>query len=202
MAWLIWGTSLDSRLNPEIFWTDIGKTLLQEIESGQSASPLRSRLELRKAKHSRRESPPPAFFRPAGRWIVCDEFKHMVDELEPGRNRFYPVTLRDEAGDEYPWDYHLMMVDQADDTLILETSYVHSWTHEVKLPSGEIKKLKSWAIDPQPAFLAAEKGRIAGKHLWRGDKHFFQYLFFSDELMKQVKKAKLRGLVAYPITEQ
>src|SRR5688500_930852 len=110
MAWLIWGTSLDPRLNPQISWTDIGQTLLHEIESGESATAMRSRLELKKASHSRRESPPPCFFRPAGRWIVCDAFKQMVDELEPGKNRFHPVTLLDKAGDEYPWNYHLMIV--------------------------------------------------------------------------------------------
>jgi hypothetical protein len=202
MAWLIWGTSLDPRLNPQIFWTDIGETVLREIESGESATPLRSRLELRKAKHSRRESPPPCFFRPAGRWIVCDEFKHMVGELEPGKNQFHPVTLLDNAGDEYPWVYHMMIVTEAADTLILEKSYVHSYTNEFKLSSGEVKRVKIWNIDPQPAFLAAEKARIAGRHLWRGDQHFRSHLFFSDELMKRIKRAKLRGLVVYPITEE
>ena len=202
MAWLIWGTSLDPRLSPDIFWTDVGETILHEIEGGESADPLRSRLELRKAKHSRRDLPPPCFFRPAGRWIVCDQFKQMVDELEPGMNRFHPVSLLDKVGEEYPWNYHLMIVTQAVDTLILEKSYVHSHTNDFKLPSGEVKRSKVWSIDPQPAFLAAEKTRIAGRHLWRGDQHFHSYLFFSDDLMKRVKHAKLRGLVVYPITEE
>jgi hypothetical protein len=202
VAWLIWGTSIDPRLNPDIGWTDIGYTTMQEVERGENAKPLRSRLELRKAKHSRRESPPPCFFRPAGRWIVCDEFKQIVDVLEPEMNRFHPVTLLNKAGEEYPWDYNLMIVTQAADTLILEKSYVHSHTNEFKLPSGEVKRSKIWSIDPQPAFLAAKKDRIAGMHLWRGGQHFQSYLFVSDELMKRVKRAKLRGLVVYPITEE
>lgn len=126
----------------------------------------------------------------------------MVDELEPSRNRFYQVTLLDKVGDVYPWDYHLMIVEQADDVLILEKSYVHSSWLEIKLPTGEVKRTLVWHMDPQPAFLAAPKSSMGDKHLWRGKEHFRSFLFCSDQLMQRVKKSKLKGLITYPITEE
>jgi hypothetical protein len=201
VAWLVDGTSLDPRWDPEFGWVG-DAAVVAEVRAGREIPTDIPSLVLQKARRSRKKSPVPDFFRPAAVWVVCDAFKAMVDALEPGRNQFFPVVLLDKAGNKLPLRYHLMNVTQQDDILDLEKSDVEASWLDVRASSGEVKKIQYWHFDRRPQRLFTRSSQVGAKHLWRGDQHFGQYLFFSEELMARVKKARLRKLVTYPIIEE
>lgn len=205
MAWLIYGTPLDPRMDPQFGWTGDSHAVVKELIAKRAEGVVLHevpRLTLQKAQHSRRQSSPPDLFRSASIWVVSEVFRLIVGEVEPGKNQFFPVTLLDKTGSELPLRYHLMNVTQRDDTLNLEKSDVHSSWLEGRTPSGEGTRFRQWHLDPHPEKLVAERARIGAKHLWRGEQFFWLYLFFSDELMKRTKKKKLRGLIAYRVIEE
>lgn len=205
MAWLIYGTPSDPRMDPQFGWTEESEAVVGRLyERSWEAVMLDDapRLSLQKAAHSRRQSDPPDFFQPAGIWVVSEEFRSIVAELEPHQNQFLPVIMLDKAGHELPLKFYLMNITQMDDALTLEKSDVHASWLEGRTATGELKRVRTWHLDPRPQVLFADKARVGGKHLWRGKKFFRNRLFFSDDLMKSVKQRRLRGLVSYYITEE
>lgn len=202
MAWLIYGTPLKPRYNHHFEWSGLTEEQRIALEAGRRIEPPASGVVGRKLSNAGKLYPLPDLFKGCNAWIVCEEFKKIVDALEPGKNQFLPVHLLYELEKEVQRRYYLMNVTEMDETLDLQKSYVHSSWNETKTQSGEVKRVQSWHLDPMPAPLFADKSHVAGKHLWRGSVYFRRYMFFSDELMKRVKKAKLKELRAYPVTEE
>jgi hypothetical protein len=198
MAWLIYGTPLMPRFQPHFEWSGLSGTAVETIRAFKPVEDAPSAIVGTRTSLRAKILPPPDFFKGLGGWLVCDAFKEMVDDLEPHENQFFPVTLLDELG-KVPLKYWLMNVVQAVDALNLEKSFVHAnWVQEPS-PSGMVKRISHWSLDPRPEYLEADRSVIAGKHIWRGAKHLRSYVLFSDALMARV--AKLKRLVAYKVTE-
>jgi hypothetical protein len=202
MAWLIYGTPLKPRYTHHFEWSGVTEEQRKALEVGKQIEPPASGIVGRKLSNAGKLHPLPDLFKGCNAWIVCEEFKKIIDALEPDKNQFLPVRLLDEIEKEVQRRYYLMNVTEMNETLDLQKSYVHSNWIEAKTQSGEMKRVQSWHLDPMPAPLFADKSQVAGKHLWRGSKSFVRYMFFSDALMKCVKKARLKELRAYPVTEE
>ena len=202
MAWLIYGVPIKPRFNPIFEWSGLTEGQRQGLEAGKQIEIPQPPIVGRKLSGSGKLHPLPDLFKGCNAWIVCEAFKQIVEALEPNVSQFLSVRLLDEIEKEIQERYYLMNVTEMNDTLDLQKSYVRSSWQEIKVASGEVKRIQSWHLDPSPELLVAAEGSTSGKHLWRGATHFRRYLFFSDELMTRTKKARLEKLISYRVEEE
>jgi hypothetical protein len=142
----------------------------------------------------------PCFFAVSTALAVCDAFRTLVESLEPGRHQFLPVTMLRRSGDPYPGRFYLLNALQKVDAIIVEKSDVIWHRIEAPQPDGTVREGRWLEIRGMPQ-LTLNADAIAGRHLWL-DRHGGGHLFFSNELMEQVNRAKLRKLRWFQTQEE
>ena len=135
----------------------------------------------------------PDIFTIAALWVVSEDFKRVVEALEPGVHQFFPIALQRKDGESTEKQYYLLNICQHAGGLDLERTDTY-WrdapiTHkpiQIVRPGGKI---------------VLRKAAIEGLHLWRGESPVLGFIFFSDALMDAVLEAKLPAIVGTPVEE-
>jgi hypothetical protein len=130
-----------------------------------------------------------------GARAVCDEFRAMVEALEPGVHQFFPVELLRKDGSPVILgrEWFLLNICNRVDAVVVERSNIY-WEEK---PGGR----RVMHPRRQPPGLVLRRSAIAGRHLWRGLTHLRVNEFWSDALMREVQRAKLRKVRAVPLEE-
>jgi hypothetical protein len=122
------------------------------------------------------------------RLVAVDEaLKAIIERLEPGLHQFWPIRIIMPNGDIYPETYYGLRIGQRLDSFDPDASDEGVWDvsrggiYRVYLPRKKYY---------EGLALSAEK--IGKAHLWREAKLYKPDLYFSDELMAEIKKAGLR----------
>jgi hypothetical protein len=148
-----------------------------------------------------------ALMKPAGRWIVRDDFRQVVEGLEPGVHQFVPVSIvYDRSGEPIPSEqpYYFMNILQCFDAIGEERSEVRRQPHVKITQQGGFEQGSK--LVPTHGLrtawkLVMRKEIIAGRHLWRGDWDLQFYVFTSNDLANRLRKAKLSALEYLHIDE-
>jgi hypothetical protein len=127
-----------------------------------------------------------------GWWGVSETFRDMVETRECGVHQFFAIEIVLSGGVRPAEPYWIFNIRQRIDAVIVDRSQVE-WTHfpgkePVMNPPNQM-----WPGE-RPYPLCLNRGVIAGRHVWRGDKHLSVDVFFSDHLIAEYKKNKMRGL--------
>ena len=128
------------------------------------------------------------FFTTTLTWCVCEEFKNIVESLEPGIHQFFPIEVVRRSGEPTEKTYYQLVIGQRLEALDVERSNV-KWIADERGGGFHAK-------GPGEARWVLRRDIVAGKHLWRPLKHFTYLRFCSDELMAAVEKAGLKKLGA------
>ena len=135
----------------------------------------------------------PDVFATLGIWTVSDGFRQIAEELEPGINQFFAVEMFRKDGLQIPKKYFFMNVCQSFDAIDIEQSNVEWYENEYG---------SRFLTQDRGGFRLVMHGdAIADRHLWCGDRHFFNQTYVSDLFMKKLKAAKLNGWRADKIEE-
>lgn len=146
--------------------------------------------------------------------VVCEAFRQIVQDLEPDKHQFVPVTLCDEAGGPFSGPYWVMNVFEVRDCLI-RADQIRKWDAQgCALPEMEpywrpravpnrnpLKKAdppdmsRPEGRTPSLKVVYVDRSQIQGLHLWRPKRHgYWVDHFLSDELLQRVRRARLRKL--------
>ena len=199
MAWYIEGLSLDARYAPHFELEEkpsgyIEASWLQATPIPRQSVPLSARI---RSTHKSL----PDFFAVYAIWVVCQKFRDMAESLEPGKHEFFSIKLLRRSNDQFEGRFYLLNVLQKLDAIIVEKSEASWRSHQVKLPDGTIRESKVLSVGPRPQ-LTLRRPIVDGHHLWRGDQHTRNKVFFSDALMDLVSTAKLKKLRAFHANEE
>ncbi|CTQ72982.1 imm11 family protein [Roseibium alexandrii] len=143
-----------------------------------------------KSAYQERDKRVPDVFPMPGCNAVNQRFKDLVEEFEPGVHQFFPIELRNKAGDPLADNYYVFNCMVSVDTVLVKESGLQ-W--EIDEPSGQsfldILTFKHDMVLSRPA--------IGGRHLWQG--LYLQPIssggvFCSDAFQKELKKRKIRFL--------
>jgi hypothetical protein len=151
--------------------------------------------------------------------VVCDAFRQIVQELEPGKHQFIPIALYDEAEHPLPGTYWVMNVLEVRDCLI-SPDQIRKWDAarqampemaefwRPRYTGGSMKERAALDLSrpedrvPSLKVVYVDRSCIGGLHLWRPKRHMYWIDFFlSDELIQRVENAKLRKLRVTPVVE-
>lgn len=130
-----------------------------------------------------------------GSWIVSERFKDIVENLEPGIHNWLPTDLVNVDGNRVPEPHYFLQVGQTLDTVIFERTAFNSGVsatgeHYVTFPKTN-------------HLMTLDRVKIAGKHLWKEKYAGYQDTFFSNELIKTLKKLRLgRGFQLFDCNEE
>ncbi len=129
-----------------------------------------------------------------GPFVASDEFRAIVETMEPGLHQFVPVEVVYKDGRVSDLPYFFVNIMQVLNSIRIENSNVY-W---VAPPNPHHPGALSQSAGPFK--LTLNKTIVAGKHFWR--ERLFNYgVFFSDELMERCNALKLRGLSADVVLE-
>lgn len=133
------------------------------------------------------------------RWglqFVSENFRQVVEELEPGLHEFFPFQLRNgKRGDPAPQQYYVMNIMTQCDCLDYEQGGVSVDRWE----DGAIAFFSPEKISHEGMVLKSDV--IAGKHLWRA-KYLGGSFFISEDFMGLYRKRKLQYLERAPAEER
>ncbi len=133
--------------------------------------------------------------------IVCDAFRTILQELEPGRHQFVPIRILDETGVLLSEAHWLMNVLQCR-TCVVPREQVEQWQAEGhRFPEADA----FWSMHKgarRALTLYLDKVQVEGLHLWRpiysslpATQRLYPFEFFlSDELLARIEEAGLRKL--------
>jgi hypothetical protein len=118
--------------------------------------------------------------------VVDQDLKEIIEEMEPGVHRFWPIKIVMPRNKEYPANYYGILVGNFPNAFrpdASEPSAFRKGENIYLLGSFEKGKLEGLAFSEQA------KG---GMHLWREPNISQVDLFLSDQLLERIKKAGLR----------
>jgi hypothetical protein len=117
---------------------------------------------------------------------VDETLKTIIERLEPGIHKFYPIVIKMPRGKVYPKNYYTLVVGQYFDAFSLE---------ETELGSAFERAYGFFKPDPSKAGLnglAVRKEAFGSAHLWRDRSFKAELTCFSDELKTEIDNAGLR----------
>lgn len=118
---------------------------------------------------------------------VDDDFKALVEELEPGVHQFWPIEIRMPRNETYPGTYFGLRIGQFLDTFNPDHSKDECYNisgYENYRGIAPVKKTVTG--------LAVSKDAIGNAHLWREQKLSQPDIFLSDTLQQRATEAGLR----------
>jgi hypothetical protein len=132
-------------------------------------------------------------------WGVRQNFKDLVERLEPGLHQFFQVELRYRTGAVEEGALFIFNICRSMDGLLFDESDL-SWSstgRPIMYPfPGMIVRGKPLGL------LVHDKAAIAGCHVWRGGRLGSTKVFFSEALYDEFVREKLKKLTAYQTLEK
>jgi hypothetical protein len=190
MAYYIEGLSVDTKDRPHFSWVNEPVWDYPYTGGGRPVSlgpgPF---VAVMTTKHKY----PPDFICLPPAWGVTEEFRAMVEDLEPGVHQFFEAEVTRKNGVPLEHKYYLFNICQRIDAVIIDRSDVYWDTIESNIP-GLPKYLSVLHISRGSPHFTLSRPAIAGRHIWRGNQMLRNDIFFSDALMQRVLAAKLRKL--------
>ncbi len=128
---------------------------------------------------------------------VCEIFRKMVEELEPGVHQFFPIEFVTKKGAPVPGNgpYYLFRVMQSFDAILVAKSnlvWVNRYDKFVPGKTPLVQAPVSLRFGPGALQLVMSRPQIAGRHAWRTNQVIMDDLYFSDDLVDAVRAAKLK----------
>ena len=126
----------------------------------------------------------PDFIVNANSWIVSEAFRKVLNQVGQGKNEFLPVPVYGKNGAPSDQEYYLLDVREIRQAINFDQSRGR-WDESYGVRSFE----------PEfPYYLPINPDVVNGVHLWREPKFVYDWIFFSDELVAAVERAKLKRL--------
>lgn len=120
---------------------------------------------------------------------VDGELKTLIETIEPGLHKFYPIELRMPKGQVFPSPYYILVIGQYFDSFVPEKSRDEPFK---EMPnSGGLLHIKSGPKNRIPDLAFAQN--VHGEaHLWRERRFGARLTCLSDALVTEMQKAGLR----------
>ena len=160
-------------------------------------------MAIRESPPGVRHAPMPDFISIYSVPVVSDAFRQLVLELEQDKHQFLPIALYDEAERLLPGRYWVMNIMQSRDAEIKpeRLKQWHAEGHRFPELSGFSRINEAGSLDLH-SVIFLNKSLIEGLHLWRPTVIVSTHeMFLSDELMRRIRRAKLRELTVQPAVE-
>jgi hypothetical protein len=191
MAWYIYKQFCDEeRYSPSFTFPDFAafSAVSASLREGKRVDTVLSLVARRTGQQDYVLGPIPDFLTIASKHVASDGFRQLVEELEPGVHQFIPVTLYDR--DDIPVDRPYWLLNpQVVVDVELKSERLEELRREGRVPSREEAHARYGR-----RYLFAERSAIEGRHFWRISRDFMPDLYFSDELIRRVRLARLRKL--------
>lgn len=138
------------------------------------------------------QAPPTSVFgNRIGPWLVNEEIKQKLEELEPETHEFLPVDVVSEDRQvEFGRFYYVVIAQKLDALDYDQTQFVGGTGYETGVRNKFNTRTPS-SKHPFPTCL--KQSVILGKHLWRGPDRQRTYYYCSDELRQFFLDNKLTG---------
>jgi hypothetical protein len=198
MAWYIRHRFCDDeRYGPSFTLEDqaVYMPIFAPLRKGDRVDPVPELVARRRGQHDYVLGPIPDFLTIASQHVASDGFRRVVEDLEPGVHQFIPVTLYD-RGDVAVGRPYWVVNPQVTLDVELKGARVTELRLAGRAPSRE-EAIELFGSN----FIYAERSAIAGRHFWRGSRSFQTDLYFSDELVRRVRRARLRKLTPSRVIE-
>jgi hypothetical protein len=121
------------------------------------------------------------------RFLAVDATLHeIIERLEPGVHRFWPMRITMPKDKEYPIPYYGMVIGRFIDSFVLEHSAVR------QTMKGEPFFYANGPTRKDVGNLTVSNSVIGGAHLWRERRLKTPDVFLSDELQAEIARRGLR----------
>ena len=120
-----------------------------------------------------------------GGLVISPRFKDAVEELDPGRHQFFPVTIEDKKGDVVPGEFFLFNIVGRIDSIIEERSNLKPVGRGVSEAWYYTRKVGPWQC-------ALDQRVIDGRAGWV-EERYDQSWFVSDRLAELLRERKMTG---------
>ncbi len=151
----------------------------------------------------------PDFVAIQGRFSVCQEVRDLVEALEPGVHQFLPVEVVRPRSSRPIHRLDGRVLDTPNCIFNIMSVLDAIWVARSHVRVHEVQGLAPLV---HPEWLRFENGAVVyevvlrreitqGHHVWRGGQHGQGSIFFSDELMDEVRKRGLKKLDTYHMEE-
>jgi len=117
--------------------------------------------------------------------MVSARFKDAVEELDPSRHQFFPVTIEDKKGDVVPGEFFLFNVVGRIDSIIEESSNLEPEGRGLIKGWGYTRKVGPWQC-------ALDERVIGGRAAWVEERYGSRW-FISDRLAAMLSERKMTG---------
>ena len=141
-----------------------------------------------KSKHKKL----PDVFGFKGSFMVCGDFRRIIEDFEPGVHQFFPVEVIKKNRQPVPGNgrYYAFNVMQKFDSLLTARSNVQ-W---IDVDAEKFPGVMALHPGRGPLQIVLSRPQIAGRHVWRGDRLLGGAIYFSDQLVDALQAAKLKQL--------
>jgi hypothetical protein len=123
-----------------------------------------------------------------GQLGVCDAFRDIVEEFEPGVHEFFPIEICEKPDGPAVVRYHILNICNRLQSVVFDDAVI---VRETGLPGD---RARVWALGTPGRKLSFHKAAITGKHLWR-DSGALVWKFMSDELAAALDRHRFTGWV-------
>jgi len=134
-------------------------------------------------------------------WMVCDQFRDLVEQLEPNVHQFFPIDILD-LKDKVVGQRFVLNICNRLDALDEHKSEISWWGKEGRLEGKPVSGSGYASIDPLGK-LFVRKTVVQGHHFW-GDNWLSGAggrFFCSDEAQKAIRVSKLKMMRFTPVGE-
>ena len=149
--------------------------------------PTRIRVEAARGKY------PCCWFYDSFKWVVCAEFKRLVEELEPDTHQFFPVMATSPDNNVID-ERFLFVVCKRLDTIH------HGESNLRESRDRKTGTLRSYVAGMQSKAVVC-KDAIEGHHLW-WDKYLGNGFLVSDQFAKEFENRNLHGMRLIAVEEK
>lgn len=130
-----------------------------------------------------------------GLLLVDEALKDIIEKLEPDLHQFNPVKITMAKGVEYPKQYYVMVIRQFLDSFSPEESVEGVW-RDASFDAYWGERIERYFVDiPKKHYyvgLALQCLKFKNSHLWIEQKLKDPDIYFSDELVDEIKRQSLR----------
>lgn len=160
---------------------------------------------------TKRKTLPHIFRGNSGHPVVTQQWRDLIEEVEPGIHGFHEVELLDFKG--RPFDsgpYYFFYCMRFVDSIVLQLSAVSIFERILKVNGKDIPyttNFLKFELDKKTGRAVADvtisSRRVSGQHLWRPAYQLsaFQMFFISDELAASMRKHKINNVRYFSVKE-
>ncbi|MEQ1669627.1 MAG: DUF1629 domain-containing protein [Hyphomicrobium sp.] len=137
--------------------------------------------------HELQGKKPPDIFECMDTWLLRENVKQAIEELEPSVHSFLPLRAVTEKTNKYLGIYYAMRIQQVLDAVVVEGSDYQEGPGRLGLEKSKNKRvttLGTAALDPE---------KIGHQHLWKQDAAFGAPTFCSDVFRNRIKAIGAKG---------